>query len=174
MYSKVATAAAIFAFIAVTEAKLNVEAIKKTIDSETARIQARTRKTMSANKVAKRTQRLGKSVQTSPTYVTISTYGSADCSNTQPVSAIIYGTNMCLAVSDVSAISSAASTQYTWDSTNNMLNEVYYSDAACTTAVGMGTVLDFTSDDTAGTCTSGFEYSTSSTYSFPGTGYAVE
>jgi hypothetical protein len=174
MYVKaIITAGAVFAFIAVTEAKIDVEAVKKTFARDAARIKAREVKSLSTNKVIDNAHRLGQSIQTSPTYVTVSLYGTTDCASIQPYSAVIYGTNTCLPISSSTGVT-AGSTQYLWDSTNNMLREVYYSDDACVTSNGMGIVYDFTSDDVAGICYYGVEFTTSSTYDFPGHGYAVE
>jgi hypothetical protein len=173
MYSKAATAAIILAFIAATEAKIDVAVIKKTFTRDSARIRSRKAKTLPTNKVPKKDQRLRQAIQTSPTYVSVDIYNSSDCSNSQPLESVTYGTNVCLAISDTNGIT-AGSTQYTWDSTNNILSEVYYSDDACTTNVAMGTMYDFTSDETSGTCVFGIEFSSSSTYAIADDGYVYQ
>jgi hypothetical protein len=173
MYSKAATAAAIFAFIAATEANIDVGAIKETLARDAARIQARKARPLPTKKVPKKAQRLGQVVQTSPNYVIISFYNSNDCSDAEPLLSVTYGINACLAISDTTTIT-AASTQYTWDSTNNILGEAYYSDVACTTSVATGIIYDFTSDQASDTCIFGVEYSTPSTYTIADDGYVYE
>jgi hypothetical protein len=173
LYSRTATVAAILAFMAVAVAEVDVATVRKTFARDSARIQAHKLNIVSADKVNKKSQRLGQSIQTAPTYVTVNFYVSTDCSNAQPYSSITYGTNMCLAISGTTGVT-AGSTQYTWDSTNNVLNEVYYSDDTCATSVAMGVVYNFTSDDVAGTCVNGMEYTTSSAFTIPEGGYAIE
>jgi hypothetical protein len=156
MFPKLTIAVTIMAFIAVvTEAKIDLVATKGT-----------TAKTLYADKL---TNKEGFSVQKSPTFVTVSVYSSHDCSDSMPLSAFIYRTETCLTISDTSGID-AASTQYTWDSVDKILNEVYYSDSTCATSIGKGSDYSFAS----GACVDGKEYSTSSTFSFPGIGYAVK
>jgi hypothetical protein len=102
------------------------------------------------------------SVQTSPTYVTVSTYGQDDCSDVV-YQELTYGTDICIVMS--SSNLEANSTQYIWDNSTHTLFHYFYIDSACTTVVTRSiTVFSFGASVGRNTCLSGFEYSTADSF----------
>jgi hypothetical protein len=168
--SRVAVVATLALIVIITEAKIDVAAAKKTLAD---RIQARNIGFVPINKAAEEVHRLGRLFRDLHIYVTFTLYLTADCSD-QPYFAAIYGTNMCLPISNATGVT-ARSTQYTWESANHALNEVYYSDAACTDSVATGAAFEYQfSRGIAGICDDGLMYTMSSTYALPGIGSALQ